>query len=101
LETSQFIKAVSSFLLFEFEFKFSRGGRREKIALPDYSPKTSAASRTRHSSIMLLNSNVDVFAKSNVKSAFGIPDNVDAIRHRELTKNLVAGAGFEPAAFRL
>jgi hypothetical protein len=75
-------KAVSSFLLFEFEFKFPRSGRREKIALPDYSPRTSAASRTRHSTIMLLNSNVDVFAKSNVKPAPGIPDDVNAIRHR-------------------
>ena len=83
-------------MLFEFEFKFSRGGRREKIALPDYPPRTSAASRTRHSSIMLLNSNVDVFAKPNVKSAFGIPDNVDAIRHRELAKIWLRGRDLNP-----
>ena len=46
---------------------------------------------------MLLNSNVDVFAKSNVKSASGIPDNVDAIKAPRVDKKLVAGAGFEPA----
>ena len=45
---------------------------------------------------MLLNSNVDVFAKSNVKPASGIPDNVHAIRHRELTKNWLRGRDLNP-----
>ena len=45
---------------------------------------------------MLLNSNVDVFAKSNVKSASGIPDNVDAIRHRELLEIWLRGRDLNP-----
>ena len=45
---------------------------------------------------MLLNWNVDVFAKSNVKSASGILDNVNAIGHRSWKKIWLRGRDLNP-----
>src|SRR2546430_12802615 len=70
-QTSYLIKTVSSFLSLKFEFKCSCSGQREKKTSPHYFRRPLPASRTRHSSIMLLNANVDVFAKPNKKWAFG------------------------------
>jgi hypothetical protein len=50
---------------------------------------------------MLLNANIDVLAKTDVKSAFGILKNVNAIGCRHPAGKLVAGARFELATFRL
>ena len=71
-QTSYLIKTVSSFLPLEFEFKCSCSGQREKNTAPHYFPGPAAASGTRHSSIMLLDANVDVFAKTNIKMGFWI-----------------------------
>jgi hypothetical protein len=48
---------------------------------------------------MLLNPKRNVLGEANVTPSFGILKNVNAISHRG--KRLVAGAGFEPATFRL
>ena len=79
LQTCYQIKTVSSFLSLELELKCPCGGQREKITLPDYSPRPSAASGARHSSIVLLDANIDVFAKTSVKMAFGVSKNVNAV----------------------
>jgi hypothetical protein len=54
----------------------------------------------RFASIVLLQSPRHIFSDADVKSAVGILKNVNAISHRD-SKKLVAGAGFEPATFRL
>jgi hypothetical protein len=49
---------------------------------------------------VLINSSADIIEQANVKLSLAILDNVNAIDHRGSEK-LVAGAGFEPATFRL
>ncbi len=50
---------------------------------------------------MLFDSSVDVIGQANVESSFAILKNINAIGCRHPAKDLVAGAGFEPATFRL
>ena len=50
---------------------------------------------------MLLNSSDNVSSQTNVKFSLAVLDYINAIRHRDRDKILVAGAGFEPATFRL
>jgi hypothetical protein len=51
---------------------------------------------------MLLDSTRNIVGQPNVKLSFAILEDVDAISCRHAArKKLVAGAGFEPAAFRL
>ena len=49
---------------------------------------------------MLINPSADIVGQTDVEFSFAILDDVDAICHRG-SKKLVAGAGFEPATFRL
>ena len=51
---------------------------------------------------MLCYSTREVAAQANVESTLAILKNVDAIRcQHSAMRKLVAGAGFEPATFRL
>jgi hypothetical protein len=45
---------------------------------------------------VLINSSADIIGQADVKFAFAVLNDVDAINHRD-RKKLVAGAGFEPA----
>jgi hypothetical protein len=49
---------------------------------------------------MLLDSKLHILAESDVKGTFRILQDINAVDIRHPRK-LVAGAGFEPAAFRL
>ena len=50
---------------------------------------------------MLLDSSRDIVRQPNVKFAFAVFENVNADKLPTSGEILVAGAGFEPAAFRL
>jgi hypothetical protein len=50
--------------------------------------------------VVLLDPSLDIAGYTNVKLAVAVLENVNAISHRDW-KRLVAGAGFEPATFRL
>jgi hypothetical protein len=63
-------------------------------------PRTATFCPARFAMIVRLQSSRHIFRHTNIKFAFGILKNVNAISHRD-SKRLVAGAGFEPATFRL
>jgi len=51
--------------------------------------------------MMLTYSSRDIIGDADVESTFTVLENVNAISCRHAARELVAGAGFEPATFRL
>jgi hypothetical protein len=49
--------------------------------------------------VVLFDSSIDIIGQADVKVSLAVLNDVNAISHR--VEKLVAGAGFEPATFRL
>ena len=93
-------QSMAAFLSLQTVFKFSCLREIHRIALPNQFPRSLPFGPFGPARIVLFDSSRDIVGHTDVKLSLVVLDNVNAIDHRGSEK-LVAGAGFEPATFRL
>ena len=99
IQSGHLKKTIAALLTFQFVFQLSRLGMRENITLPDQIPRAASLGPLRDSAVVLPETGLRILAEANVKPSSRISQNVNLAISRH--ERLVAGAGFEPAAFRL
>ena len=109
-KAGELVKAGSSFLTLQMILQFPSFGDGHCFARPSEYPWTFPFGPFGDAFVVLGDSDGHIFGHADVKPAFGILNHIDAVHgacegqvveEQRTNKELVAGAGFEPATFRL
>ena len=100
------VETGSTFLALEVVLQFTCVGDGHCFARPSEEPRTFAFGPFGNAFIVLTHALFHVFGDADVEFPVGILNHVDLIHvtgflWRSSAAELVAGAGFEPATFRL
>ena len=96
MQAFEFLQTCTALLTLEQIFQLSRFTQIQRTTEPVQNPRTFAASPGRYARVMLGKARFHILGHADIAATSSVLEDVDLIH-----PGVVAGAGFEPATFRL